>query len=470
MSSRKISRRMQKLRELSPGQTHALFASHVDFPAMDKGRNRLFGAATTFWLFLWQILSSNLSCSETVQNALAWLCRSDGQTASPNTAAFCKARKRLESRSVEKVRDEVAANLESHAKPDSLFPGRRVKPIDGTGLTMADTPANQERFPQHGKQKQGCGFPILRMVAVFSMATGAIVRTAWDSLRVPERTLFHQLWDEFKRDDIVLADRGFCGFADFWVLLQRGVDCVMRKHQRRGAGERLVKKLGKGDCLMAWRKTGACPAWLERDAWHEMPAEMTIRQIDVTVDIPGFRTKKIILVTTLLDSHLFAKEKFAELYRRRWHAELFFRDIKISMGMDVLKCKSPEMVAKELTMYLIAYNLVRTLIIEACEDKKAKETDPAHEPDPLRISFKRTADAIRQWAPLIQAARNDDRKMKQMIENFLYCISRLKIPDRPNRTEPRAIKRRMKNYQLLNKPRHEFKEIPHRSKYKAGLS
>jgi hypothetical protein len=326
---------------------------------------------------------------------------------------------------------------------------------------MADTPENQKLFPQSERQTPGRGFPILRFVVIFSLATGAIVRVAWDSLKVHERTLLHRIWNHLEKGDILVADCGFCSFADFWVLLQRGVDCLMPNHQRRSTGQKPSKRLGNGDCLIAWIKTKVRPRWMEHEQWANMPEEMTLRQIDLAVEIEGFRTKKIVLVTTLLDSRLYAKSSFAALYRRRWYAELFLRGIKTSMGMDVLKCKTPEMVIKELTMYLIAYNLIRTLMIEAAE---------THGSDPLRISFKRTADALRQWSPIIRAAGADRETCERLTLSLLYYIARLTLPNRPDRTEPRAIKRRKKNYQLLNKPRREFKEIAHRNKYRAGLS
>ena len=324
---------------------------------------------------------------------------------------------------------------------------------------MPDTPENQKRFPQPKTQKPGCGFPVMRVAVLFSMATGAILRAAWDALRVHERTLFHRLWDELKAGDILVADRGFCGFADFYLLLRRGVDCIMRNHQRRTKGVRFLKKLGKDDLLVAWRKSHICPDWLSRAIWKTLPLEMTVRQIHLCVDIPGFRTSKIVLATTLLDPKLYPKALFAELYRRRWLAELFLRNIKTSMGMEVLKCKSPEMVVKEVLMYLIAYNLIRSIMLEAAQ---------AYGGEPLRISFKRTADALRQWMPVIRGAHGAARS--RLINTLLYYIARLTVPLRPNRCEPRALKRRKKNYQLLNKPRVEFREIAHRNHYKAGLS
>jgi len=452
---------LRRLREHSAEQACALFAARVNFQPPEKERVRLFSHAKTFWLFLWQVLSGNLSCSETVQSALAWLSLEQGVVASPNTAAFCKARKRLERTALDKALTQVVSNLESRATPDALFPGRRVRIVDGTGLSMPDTAANQKRFPQSSRQQPGCGFPILRLVAVFSLATGALLHAAWDAFSTHERTLFHRLWDAFAAGDLVVGDRGFCGYADFWILRKRGVDCLMRNHQRRSTGQKIMKRLGAADHLVAWFKTGARPQWMSLETWATMPDEMTVRQIEVAVEIAGFRTQKIILATTLLDPQTFPTAHFAELYRRRWYIELFLRDIKISLGMDTLKCKTPDMVEKELTLYLIAYNLIRSLMLDAAEKRGGS---------PLRLSFKRVADAIRQWAPLIHAVRANREKAERLTRNLLDCIARLGVPDRPDRIEPRAIKRRRKNYQLLNKPRNQFKEIAHRSKYKAALS
>jgi hypothetical protein len=455
----KTASQLHRLRKQSIEEIQSLFQARVELEPETPGRDRLFPQVWTFWLFLSQVLWGNVSCSETVQNALAWLCRRTGQTASPNTAAYCKARSRLEEKTIKRMCEKVAADLESRYPKEELIQGRRVRIVDGSSLSMPDTPESQKRFPQPKKQKPGCGFPVMRVVVLFSMATGAILRVAWGSLHVHERILFHRIWNELKAGDILVADRGFCGFADFYLLLRRGVDCIMRNHQRRTKGVRFLKKLGKDDLLVAWRKTAMCPKWLRREIWKTLPAEMTVRQIRILVDVPGFRTKEIVLATTLLDRKLYPKALFAELYRRRWLAELFLRDIKTSMDMEVLKCKSPEMIVKEVLMYLIAYNLIRSIMLEAAQ---------RYGGEPLRISFKRTADALRQWMPVIRGAHGAARK--RLINTLLYYIARLTVPYRPDRTEPRAIKRRKKNYQLLNKPREEFREISHRNHYKAGLS
>jgi len=339
--------------------------------------------------------------------------------------------------------------------------GRRVKIVDGTGISMPDTGPNQKRFPQSKKQKKGCGFPLMRLVVIFSLATGSILRIAYGALGVHERTLFRSLWKWLVRGDIILADRGFCSYADFWFLLQKGVDCVMRNNRRRSKGVGISKRLSRDDHLIVWKKTRVCPKWLSLGKWNAMDDEFTVRQIKFHVKIKGFRTKQITVVTTLLDDKAFPKEFFVFLYRKRWHAELFLRDIKITMGMDVLKCKTPAMIIKELNMYIIAYNLIRCLMLQAAANNGVSA---------LRISFKGTIGAIRQWAPLLNIVCHNKHKFNEMMKVFLDYIAGDTVPDRPNRFEPRARKRRAKNYQLLNKPRSEFKEIYHRNKYKKVLS
>lgn len=451
-----------RLRQMDLGQAQSLFGSLVPFQAQPAqgARRRLFVLERTFWLFLYQVLSGNISCSEIVQKALAEWARTGAPGASANTAAYCKARQRLPQRALEETFQAGSRLTEALAPDDRVWCGRRVKIVDGSSVSMPDTPANQRRFPQPARQKKGCGFPVMRLVVLFSLSTGAMLSAVRGALTVHERELFHQLWRTLRAGDVVLADRGFCGLGDFWVLLQRRIDCVMRKHQRRSTGQRRLRRLGKGDWLVTWQKTGICPKWLERETWKRIGQELLVREIDIRVDIPGFRTQCITVATTLLDPRRFPAKAFAELYRRRWLAELFLRDIKISLRMDVLKCKTPEGVIKELTVYAIAYNLIRAIMLQS-----ARRTAT----DPLRLSFKRTADALRQWLPIINA-QDDPPQRQRLLERMTKSIAQLRLPNRPNRSEPRALKRRKKNYQLLNKPRNSFREIPHRNKYNVALS
>jgi len=421
-------------------------------------RNRLFPPLRTFWLFLAQALSADRSCREAVHKLLAWLACAQQNEASPNTAAYCKARKRLSIRAVKALHDDVVTRLQRSPLAQRRWCGRCVRVVDGSGISMPDTVENQQRYPQSKAVKPGCGFPDMRIVAMFSLATGALLRYANACRRVSERILFHRLWDQLEPGDVVLADKGFCGFADFYFLHQRGVDSVMALHQRRSVGLRKLKRLGPGDILVQWDKMKSPPTWLTKQQWAAVPDTLTVRHITFTVDIPGFRSRRFTIATTLLDPRQFPTRAFPELYRQRWRAELYLRDIKIAIGIDILRCKTPDMVEKELAVHVIAYNLIRATMLQAAHYAKR---------DPERISFKGTMQTLRQWAPIMALA--PDEYSDWLRGAMLNAIARAPVPNRPNRVEPRARKRRPKNYQLLNKPRRQFSEIQHRNRYARPL-
>jgi hypothetical protein len=273
--------------------------------------------------------------------------------------------------------------------------------------------------------------------------------------KVAEQTLFRRLWDLFAPGEVALTDRKFCSFAEIYFMAQNGIDVVMRNHQRRTKGIEEVRRLGKGDRLIRWIRTKVRPKWLTDEQWEQLPDTLLVRETTFLVDIAGFRTQSITIVTTLLDPVQFPTRAFIDLYRQRWMVELFFDDIKTTIGMDILRCKTPDMVEKELYMHLIAYNLVRALMLQAARE---------HAVSLFRLSFKGTVDTIRTWAPLMAAASAAART--RMLAALLNTIARDTLPIRPNRVEPRAVKRRPKNYQRLTQNRHIFKECPHRSKYR----
>lgn len=277
---------------------------------------------------------------------------------------------------------------------------------------------------------------------------------ATGSIHDGERTLLRKLWRFLKPGDVALGDRGFCSYADFFLLAARGVDSVARKHQRRISG--VVKKFGGNDYLMEWVKTHRKPAWLTEKQWKNIPDRMTVREITVVVGVKGFRTQNITIATTLTDPVAFPAQAFADLYRKRWRVELYLRDIKTTMCMDTLRCKTQEMVVKELWMHVIAYNLIRAVM---------QESAILHRAPPERLSFKGTLATVRQWARVLSCAGFNEKRRLVLYGVMLACIARDTVPIRPNRTEPRARKRRPKGYQLLNKPRKLFHEIQHRSKY-----
>lgn len=422
---------------------------------------RLFSPRRTFWLFLYQVLSRDGGCKEALMGFLAWLARVEDKTASASTSAYCQARGRLREEDLAGAHRQTAENIEARSRPEDLWLGRNVKVVDGSSVSMPDTPANQAAYPQPAGQKEGCGFPVMRIVAVFSLATGALLEMARGALSAHERTLYRGLWDRFAPGDVALNDRGFAGYADFHFLKERGVDSVSRNHQGRKKAE-VLRRLGRNDRLVLWRRTaaGSRPRWMSREEWEQMPETLTVRQVTVVVDIKGFRSETLEIVTTLLDPGAYPADAIAALYRRRWAVELYLRHIKITMNMDVLRCQSPEMVDRELWMHAIAYNLVRAVMLDAATACAASLE---------RLSFKGTLVTIRQWAPSLALAADTEQRESLYARMLRYIVAD-PVPERPNRSEPRARKRRPKNYPLLNQPRRKYKEIPHRNTYRKAKS
>ena len=453
--ARRLSRwSFQELSSSFPGLQQTL--SGIDL----KFRERLFSPVVTFWMFLSQVLSDNASCQEMVAKALAALWLTEAKQASADNSAYCQARKRWPEFLLQDLAQQTATELECQVSSRQLWRGRRVKIVDGSSVSMPDTRANQRAYPQPEGQKPGCGFPVMRLVVVFSLATGVILRAARGSLLKSERALLQCLTEIFLPGEILLADRGFCSFADLYMLMSRGVDAILRQHSNRSAGVRCKQRLGRGDRLVEWILSNRLPpAWMDPKTWQEMPKTLTLREITYMVPVKGFRSKRMVLVTTLTDAKIFPRLAFADLYLRRWEAELFLRDIKIGLHMDVLRCKTPEMIQKELWMHVIAYNLIRNLMWTAAQ---------RYNVEPSSISFKSSLASIRQWAPWLASMDPCSRCSVKTHDMLLAYLSQHLVPDRPNRFEPRARKRRPKIYHLLTAPRKLYKEIYHANRYRKG--
>jgi hypothetical protein len=258
--------------------------------------------------------------------------------------------------------DDLGQQLEQQVTEDQLWLGRRVKIIDGTSVSMPDTVANQKLWPQSSAQKPGCGFPLLKLLGVFSLQSGALLDLTIANQRQHDALLARQLWNQFQAGDIALADRGFCSFGDLVQLQSAGIDAVMRLHQARKTDFRRGKRLGPNDRLVVWTKPAPSTSRWTKEQLKTLPDAIQLRLVRYRIDISGCRCQEVILVTTLLDAHRFSAAQLAELYFRRWGVELHFRQIKIFLGMDVLRCLSPAMVRKELLMHLVAYNLIRALM------------------------------------------------------------------------------------------------------------
>ena len=429
----------------------------------ERGRLRIFTPLTTFWAFLSQALNPKTSCREALRKLLALSALKGQKKFSANTSAYCQARQRLPENVLAVTNEYVNSQLEKQIKSAQLWHGRNVHVVDGTGISMPDTKANQKIYPQPSVQKSGCGFPVLRLVAMFSLISGALHTFVKGNLHDNERTLFRKLFDCLKVGDILLGDRGFCSYIDMLTLKMRGVDTVFRLHWARSVDFSKGNRLGKCDHLITWKKPQR-PRWISPDIFASLPSTMTVREAMVHIPVKGFRTQIVVMVTTLLDVKKYPKADLAELYFRRWAVELYFRDIKITLGMDILRCKSPQMIHKELLMHIIAYNLIRVLIMTTAQ---------AYSVDNFRVSFKGTLDTLRQWLPALSSVINRKQKYRRVFQAMLHCLANDLLPIRPNRSEPRAVKRRPKNFQYMTKPRHQMGNLPHRnnpaqkSKYQA---
>jgi len=422
-----------------------------------NSRERVFTPQVTFWAFVAQILNPGSSCREIVRRVEAWWQETAaGESLSGSTSAYCQARARLDPAALELIAGHLSWSLERNVlNAERWLGGRAVKIVDGTGLSMPDTPANQALWPQPSGQKPGGGFPQLKLVGLFSLSSGALLESVSGNLHVHESLLFRQLWDKLQKGDVLLADRGFCSYAALVSLQQRGVDSVMRLHQKRPADFRAGRALGPDDRLIVWQKPVKRPeAWSVAE-FAALPETLTLRMIRLRVASPGFRTREVVLVTTLLDAHAYPADALRDLYGERWNVELHFHQIKVSLAMDVLRCQSPEMIRREVLLQGIAYNLIRCLMQRSAH---------LHRVALERISFKGSLDTLRQWTSVIAAAGRTPRKQDQLIDQMLSSIARDPVPERPGRSEPRARKRRAKNYQLLTKPRHQTGNLPRRNR------
>ena len=443
----------QQLSAAPPEELERLFAPC--FPAgllsqADEGpnsRNRVFSRRVTFWTFLWQTLNPGSSCRSAVRKVMAWFSALGRPKVKEDDSPYCQARRRLDRDTLERALRASAQAAEQRAPQKWRFHGREVIVGDGTTSTAADTPENQRAYPQSARQQPGCGFPLVRWVALFSLASGALLDVVMGNKHQAELQPFRKLWDGLKAGMIFLADRGFCDYVTIVALSLRKVDCVLRLNATRPHDFRKGKRLGRYDRLVTWQKPTRKPRTATRKLWHSLPEQITLRLIRYPGSIAGFRTRHIILVTTLLDPVLYPASELAALYLRRWRVELFLRHLKTTMQMDELKCKTPEMLYRELMMHLIGYNLVRGLMVEAAS---------IHDVDLERISFKGSVDTLRHFSLVIAKARSR-RQQIQLTNEMLEALASDALPDRPHRVEPRSQKRRPKAYPFLTQPRAELK-------------
>lgn len=425
----------------------------------NMSRRRIFSKENTFWAFLSQVLDADGGCKEVIRKLQSYASIKGVKIPSSSTSSYCTARKKLDIHLLSDILNHTAEQLDCLPETERLN-NRRVIVVDGTGVSMPDTPKNQAVWPQTAAQKPGCGFPTARICACFSLESGALLSYATGNKKSNELRLLRQQWKTFKPGDIFLGDKGFCSYFDVVKLQEQGVDSVVTLARRTpvlAAGS--LKKLGTDDLLIKWqRPVYSAKLSYSKETWVQLPKELILRQIKVMVPYPGFRTQQLHIVTTLLDAVQYPAKEIVDLYFQRWDVELFFRDIKTTMGMDVLRCQTPDMIRKEIMMHFIAYNCIRRLMYEAAE-----EADLA-----VRVvSFKGSLQALRNWEPHLNQAKISKAERFRLISALYEAMTDTPIRQRPGRSEPRCRKRRPKNYQLMTSPRHEMREIPHRNRYRA---
>jgi hypothetical protein len=416
-------------------------------------RDRVFNPVTTIWGFLSQVLSDDHSCRDAVARVIAHQAASGATVCSPNTASYCNARSRLRTDVLRTLAKRTAQELQADAMQEWKWHGRNVYIADGSHVSMPDTAPNQASYPQPVVQRPGIGFPLARLTVLLSLATGAchdLAMAPYAGKGTGEKTLVRQLYDILKPGDVVLADALFDDYFIAWELRQRGIELVARAQYQR-VDTQTVQSRPDGD-LVVWQRPNK-PHGMKGEQYRTYPKTLLMRQVSVDARDKDNRVEQFKVITTILDATIDGGQ-IGALYERRWDGEVDIRSIKATMKMDVLRCKTPEMVRKEIWAHLLAYNLLRTVMAVAAAESGI---------EPREISFKGAKQAVTAFAPKIEAARPEDRP--RLIDVMLTTIAYHRVGDRPGRWEPRARKRRPKPGVRLMHPRAATRLPQNRSKY-----
>lgn len=414
---------------------------HVDF---GSAAGDVYSVPVTLWAFLAQVLSKEKACVAAVARVLVLRVALGLPPCASETGAYCKARAKLPETFLQRLCDDVAEQVESRAPADWLWKGRHVFIGDGSTLSMPDTPDNQKAYPQPRTQKRGLGFPILRVVVLLALATAVLTGAAFGPYvgkNQGEPALLRTLLGRLRPRDVLLGDRYY---GSYWLIAlaqQRGIDVVFRQHQRRASDFRRGVHLGPQDHRVVWTKPKR-PDWLDEATYQALPETLTVRELRVRVVVPGYRTQEVTAVTTLVDAAAYAKEELAGLYRARWHVELDIRSIKTHMGMDILRCKTPAMVRKEIWAHFLAYNLTRRVLAAAAQEQGVR---------PRALSLLGAVQTLNEFRWLLVTATAEARGV--YVRALWVALASHGVGDRPERCEPRAVKRRPKPLRYLNEPR-----------------
>lgn len=471
-STRALEERAQLARQGLAGMA-ALLKGWIDpvllAPAAQGpgSRCRVFDTATTFHAFLWQLLDGQAACREALQQvqlARAASGKKSGGAAvsSSSTSAYCQARGRLDTPVIGRAAAAIARRMHTRALPQERWLGREVKLIDATGVSMDDTADSREVFGTPTGQKPGCGFPVMKLCALFSLTTGAWLAHEYGRTYDHDLSTAVPLLQNHLRDgDVLVGDRAYSAWWVMALAVMQGADCVLRLHQARRADFRRGRPLGKGDRLLSWLKPARpprCP--LSEEEYAALPGTLEVRMVRSTNDISGQRVVDMVLVTTLRDATRYPATSLAEIFRRRWQIELNFDDIKTSLGMNHLATQSVDMALRMVTMYQCAYNLIRGLMQQSAH---------ASGQSLYRLSFKGTATLLSTTQSWMETGSSKSGRL-HLLELLQTLIAGDPVPLRPGRHEPRAIKRRHSQYSLLTAPRKIMKTIPHQKQYRRSTS
>ena len=451
-----FARQYRRLRSLSaPGlhQLESLFGPWIEsfrLAQQEEGafsRCRRWTFRLVFWTFLWQVAQAGASCRAAIRQVQSACQLLELPLPPDEHSPYCVARGNLPMERLEEIHRHLVDDAERAVATKDLWCGLRVRVVDGTTVLAPDTPENQAAFPQYASQKPGCGFPIIRLGGLFSLATGLFLSWATANKHGDELSMLHSLWEHLRPGDLLLGDRGFATWAVLARCLQDGLHGVFRLRGRRRSDWRRGKRLSKNERLVHWHKPKRQPDYLSEALWAALPEVLTLRLVRVYVTQPGHRTRKLTLVTTLLDRERYPASALAELYRRRWAMELSLRHLKTTLQMEHLSCKTPNNLERELWMHFCMHNLVRRLMFEAARRAGV----------PLdRISFAGALDAAISYAETLRRARTR-RQRRALLEELYRVLMADLVPDRPGRREPRAVKKRPKSYPRLTFHRRSFR-------------
>jgi hypothetical protein len=454
-SGQALLRKVRKtLIDRCPGQLSSLFAE-VIAPALVVSlamnrRVRHFPDEVTFWAFLSQTLSEDRSCARAVAEVQSWRLDHGQSLPSADTSSYCKARQRLPMTMLEAVHEDLRNSLSRQTPTELLWHGHVVKAIDGSSVQLPDTPENQLVFPQPSNQKPGCGFPVMQFGALINLCNGAWEQFVVSEMTIHDHKLLHAMLPYIACNEVLLADRAFCSYEMMARTAGQGAWMVARLHQARTNDWRKGKKAGPNQRIVTWCKpsqpAGSC---LSREQWAQLPEQIQVRLIRVRARDRDGKLKTMFLATTLMDTVRYPEEDIAALYFQRWEIELRLRDLKTTMGMELLRTQTPEMARKELTMFVIAYNALRLLMLKASLECGAAL---------WRISFKGTIQVVATWNGRFSRLHHKPKSRSELFSELLGQIAQRKVPLRPGRQEPRAIKRRPKPFPRLTTPRKQFQD------------